>query len=130
MSKQELLNNYRLLMNDHLRLERFLSIVTKDNEMVSHFLYNVYYILFIIIVEWIHYHDKISLFQIGPKSPWDRSFGRNDVYWGFKTGIGSTNGPSKYSLIHLLKCIHTRYSSITISFLIMHLSILFQLYPI
>eukprot|EP00108_Taenia_solium_P008260 TsM_000796400 transcript=TsM_000796400 gene=TsM_000796400 len=33
MSKQELLNNYRLLMNDHLRLERFLSIVTKDNEM-------------------------------------------------------------------------------------------------
>uniref|UniRef100_A0A0X3NUY6 Uncharacterized protein n=1 Tax=Schistocephalus solidus TaxID=70667 RepID=A0A0X3NUY6_SCHSO len=33
MSKQEILNNYRLLMNDHLRLERFLSIVTKDNEM-------------------------------------------------------------------------------------------------
>nr|CDS15187.1 expressed conserved protein [Echinococcus granulosus] len=33
MSKQELLNNYRLLMNDHLRLERFLSIITKDNEM-------------------------------------------------------------------------------------------------
>ncbi|VDO07984.1 unnamed protein product [Rodentolepis nana] len=33
MSKQELLNNYRLLMNDHLRLERFLSIVTKDSEM-------------------------------------------------------------------------------------------------
>ncbi|VDN23492.1 unnamed protein product [Dibothriocephalus latus] len=34
MSKQEILNSYRLLMNDHLRLERFLSIVTKDNEMV------------------------------------------------------------------------------------------------
>ncbi|KAM7540200.1 hypothetical protein Aperf_G00000031933 [Anoplocephala perfoliata] len=33
MSKQELLNNYRLLMNDHLRLERFLSILTKDSEM-------------------------------------------------------------------------------------------------
>ncbi|BHF58155.1 hypothetical protein SprV_0100110500 [Sparganum proliferum] len=33
MTKQEILNNYRLLMNDHLRLERFLSIVTKDNEM-------------------------------------------------------------------------------------------------
>ncbi|VDM33688.1 unnamed protein product [Hydatigera taeniaeformis] len=36
MSKQELLNNYRLLMNDHLRLERFLSIVTKDNELARH----------------------------------------------------------------------------------------------
>ncbi|TNN15103.1 hypothetical protein EWB00_001593 [Schistosoma japonicum] len=33
MSKQELLNNYRLLMNEKLRLERFLSIMTKNNEM-------------------------------------------------------------------------------------------------
>ncbi|CAH8571206.1 unnamed protein product [Heterobilharzia americana] len=33
MSKQELLSNYRLLMNEKLRLERFLSIMTKNNEM-------------------------------------------------------------------------------------------------
>ncbi|CAH8511924.1 unnamed protein product [Schistosoma turkestanicum] len=33
MSKQELMNNYRLLMNEKLRLERFLSIMTKNNEM-------------------------------------------------------------------------------------------------
>lgn len=33
MSKQEIMNNYRLLMNEKLRLERFLSIMTKNNEM-------------------------------------------------------------------------------------------------
>lgn len=33
MSKQEIINNYRLLMNEKLRLERFLSVMTKNNEM-------------------------------------------------------------------------------------------------
>lgn len=33
MSKPELLSSYRLLMNEKLRLERFLSIMTKNNEM-------------------------------------------------------------------------------------------------
>ncbi|KAH9583687.1 hypothetical protein MS3_00010965 [Schistosoma haematobium] len=33
MSKQEIMNNYRLLMSEKLRLERFLSIMTKNNEM-------------------------------------------------------------------------------------------------
>ncbi|CAH8564981.1 unnamed protein product [Schistosoma margrebowiei] len=33
MSKQEIMSNYRLLMSEKLRLERFLSIMTKNNEM-------------------------------------------------------------------------------------------------
>ncbi|CAL8074536.1 unnamed protein product [Calicophoron daubneyi] len=33
MSKSELINSYRLLMNEKLRLERFLSIMSKNNEM-------------------------------------------------------------------------------------------------
>ncbi|CAH8523348.1 unnamed protein product [Dicrocoelium dendriticum] len=33
MSKTELINGYRLLMNEKLRLERFLSIMSKNNEM-------------------------------------------------------------------------------------------------
>lgn len=34
MSKSELINCYRLLMNEKLRLERFLSIMSRNNEMV------------------------------------------------------------------------------------------------
>ncbi|KAF8564224.1 hypothetical protein P879_09690 [Paragonimus westermani] len=34
MSKTELINSYRLLMNEKLRLERFLSIMSKNHEMV------------------------------------------------------------------------------------------------
>ncbi|VEL21554.1 unnamed protein product, partial [Protopolystoma xenopodis] len=34
MSKQELVNCFRLLMNDHMRLERFISIMSKDSEML------------------------------------------------------------------------------------------------
>ncbi|KAL3318940.1 hypothetical protein Ciccas_002393 [Cichlidogyrus casuarinus] len=33
MSKNELLKSYRLLMNDHLRLERFLAIMSRDHEI-------------------------------------------------------------------------------------------------
>ncbi|KAA3681699.1 uncharacterized protein DEA37_0007198 [Paragonimus westermani] len=33
MSKTELINSYRLLMNEKLRLERFLSIMSKNHEM-------------------------------------------------------------------------------------------------